>query len=359
MDKISVIVPVYNVEKYLNRCVESIIKQTYKNLEIILIDDGSPDNCGQLCEQFKTQDNRIKVYHKKNEGLGLTRNLGLKEATGNYITFVDSDDWIGPQHIENMYLALCNNSADLCIGGHTRVDQNGNQVVCKVKLTKEIYLSNEIENEILLPLIGPDAEYPNDIAIESSCCMNMYKINVIKENNIEFISERYAVAEDLYYNIDFLHYASKVVTITDSSYFYFENLGSISRKYDEKRFQRTLKFYEEIKIRIKKYNLENKINYRLDRSYITKIRVAIRHIVNSNLKTNDKIKQIENIINHEITIDILQKYPIEKYIPAMRILIKLMKSRNAVGIYYLMKTRETAKKTTVIKNALKCLGIGK
>ncbi|MEG0457025.1 MAG: glycosyltransferase family 2 protein, partial [Oscillospiraceae bacterium] len=151
MDKISVIVPVYNVEKYLNRCVESIIKQTYKNLEIILIDDGSPDNCGQLCEQFKTQDNRIKVYHKKNEGLGLTRNLGLKEATGNYITFVDSDDWIGPQHIENMYLALCNNSADLCIGGHTRVDQNGNQVVCKVKLTKEIYLSNEIENEILLP----------------------------------------------------------------------------------------------------------------------------------------------------------------------------------------------------------------
>ncbi|OUQ56652.1 hypothetical protein B5E58_10530, partial [Tyzzerella sp. An114] len=92
--KISVIVPIYNVEKYLNRCVDSIINQTYKNLEIILVDDGSPDNCGKICDEYAKKDNRIKVVHKENGGVSSARNVGLNIATGDYIGFVDGDDWI-------------------------------------------------------------------------------------------------------------------------------------------------------------------------------------------------------------------------------------------------------------------------
>lgn len=102
-DLISVIVPVYNVEKYLNRCIDSIINQTYKNLEIILVDDGSPDNCGKICDEYAKKDSRIKVIHKENGGLSDARNAGINISIGKYITFVDSDDYLELNFIETLY----------------------------------------------------------------------------------------------------------------------------------------------------------------------------------------------------------------------------------------------------------------
>lgn len=97
---VTVVIPIYNVEKYLNRCIESVAGQTYKNLEIILVDDESPDNCPRICEDWKNRDNRIKVIHKKNGGLGYARNIGIDCATGEYICFVDSDDYIAADMVE-------------------------------------------------------------------------------------------------------------------------------------------------------------------------------------------------------------------------------------------------------------------
>ena len=110
---ISVIVPIYNVEKYLNRCIESIVNQTYKNLEIILVDDGSPDNCPQICDQWKEKDNRIKVIHKENGGLSDARNAGLDIAQGEYIAFVDSDDYIHVRMYETLINVLLEKDCDI------------------------------------------------------------------------------------------------------------------------------------------------------------------------------------------------------------------------------------------------------
>ncbi len=106
MDLISVIVPVYKVEPYLDKCVQSIVEQTYRNLEIILVDDGSPDNCGAMCDAWARRDGRIKVIHKENGGLSDARNAGLAAASGEYIGFVDSDDWISPEFYEALYTAI-------------------------------------------------------------------------------------------------------------------------------------------------------------------------------------------------------------------------------------------------------------
>lgn len=106
MDLISVIVPVYKVEKYLDRCVQSIVDQTYRNLEIILVDDGSPDNCGAMCDAWAEKDSRIKVIHKANGGLSDARNVGMAAATGEYIAFVDSDDWVRPEYVSLLHRAL-------------------------------------------------------------------------------------------------------------------------------------------------------------------------------------------------------------------------------------------------------------
>ena len=113
MDLISVIVPVYQVENYLNQCIESIIEQSYTNLEIILIDDGSKDNCPQICDDWSIKDKRVKVIHKKNGGLSDARNAGLDIAKGKYIAFVDSDDWVDSHYIELLYNSLINSEADI------------------------------------------------------------------------------------------------------------------------------------------------------------------------------------------------------------------------------------------------------
>ena len=130
MDLISVVIPVYNVEKYLQRCVTSVTEQSYSNLEIILVDDGSVDNSGAICDDFAKKDKRIRVIHKENEGLGLTRNVGIKAATGNYICFIDSDDYIAREYIETIYSDLKKSSADVCYCGHTK-DISGNYEIRK------------------------------------------------------------------------------------------------------------------------------------------------------------------------------------------------------------------------------------
>ena len=109
MEKVSVIIPIYNDEKYLEQCLDSVIKQTYKNLEIILVDDGSTDRTPEICEQYREKDSRIRVLHKKNGGVGSSRNAGLAMATGDYVLFVDDDDFIYPEETETLYKLLKKN----------------------------------------------------------------------------------------------------------------------------------------------------------------------------------------------------------------------------------------------------------
>lgn len=126
---ISVIIPIYKVEIYLKQCIDSILAQTYKNLEIILVNDGSPDRCGIICDEYAQQDSRIVVIHKKNGGLSDARNAGLRICNGEYIVFVDSDDWMELDGIETLYRLAAENSADLVIGGVEKIDDQTKRVI--------------------------------------------------------------------------------------------------------------------------------------------------------------------------------------------------------------------------------------
>lgn len=119
-EKISVIIPVYNDEKYLKQCVESVLTQSYRNLEVILVDDGSTDATPAICEEFRRQDNRIRIIYKQNEGVGASRNTGLAMATGDYVLFIDHDDWLLEDHIQKLYDLLKKNQADIAIGNFNR-----------------------------------------------------------------------------------------------------------------------------------------------------------------------------------------------------------------------------------------------
>lgn len=359
MELISVVVPVYNVEPYLMRCIDSIRKQTHENIEIILVDDGSPDRCPQMCEEIRQGDPRVKVVHKENGGLGFARNSGLEVANGVYVTFIDSDDWISEDHIENLYRAAKEAGADAVIGSHTSVAANGEEQPHPIGMEKKLYAGTAIREEIVLPLIGADADYSQDVQLNSSSCMNLYRVEVIAEHNLCFRSEKVAVAEDLYFNIDYFCHAKRIVAVDEVGYYYFENQASISRKYDPKRFERTINFYKTVQQQVAQYQLKDAVSHRVERSFLMKVRVAIRHVVLSDLPLKQKIRQIQTMLDHAVTREVLENYPIHTFIPAMRLLAKWMRAGNAAGVYWLMKFRESAKKQGFLKAALKRIGIGK
>lgn len=359
MDLISVIVPVYNVEQYLIRCVDSIRRQTYKNLEIILVDDGSPDRCPEMCEQIKALDSRVKVVHKKNGGLGFARNSGLDTATGEYVVFIDSDDWISEDHIENLYRAANDTSADAVIGSHTTAAPDGTFYRHSVKIEPRVYEDHEIRDKIVLPLIGAELSYPQDVQLNSSSCMNLYNRNVIEKANIRFRSEREAVSEDMYYNVDFFCNAKRVAVIDEAGYFYFQNFSSITRKYDPQSFERTVRFYDVLKSQLAEYALERDAAFRVERTFLMKIRVLIRLITTADLPRKVKFAEIRRIIEHKLVKEVLVGYPIDTYIPAMRLMTKAMRKGNVMYVYGLTMVREFAKNITFLKMMLKRIGIGK
>lgn len=167
-DLISVIVPVYNVQNYLNECVESIVSQSYKKLEIILVDDGATDNSGVICDEWKEKDNRIIVVHKKNAGLGFARNSGLEVTTGDYVMFIDSDDYIASDMIERLYDVAVKTNSDTVYCGLTRVFTDGSKIPVPAAYNNQSFEGEEIIDKVLLEMVGSKPEESEDAILYMS-----------------------------------------------------------------------------------------------------------------------------------------------------------------------------------------------
>lgn len=165
MPQVSVIIPVYKAEKYLEKCVRSVLNQTFHDLEVILVDDGSPDSSGQICEEYAKKDSRIKVIHQKNAGVAVARNVGLDLAAGEYITFVDSDDYIRPQMYEEMLKCAQNNHCDLVMCDCMKVYSDGRKVMYSHNIRGGFYNEEQLHLEYYPHLlIMPSIEYPATIS---------------------------------------------------------------------------------------------------------------------------------------------------------------------------------------------------
>ena len=211
---ISVIVPVYNVEPYLDRCVQSIVDQTYENLEIILVDDGSPDNCPAMCDAWAARDSRIKVIHKQNGGLSDARNAGMEEATGEYIGFVDSDDYIAPEMFEKLMVRMINTNSDIVSCDAIRVWDDDTPNVTMVHNSGDFVLDR---TESMCALI------------QSTCLIQtvwnkLYKASLAKR----ILFEKGKIHEDEYWSWQAVSLASRVATINNAFYFYYQRTGSIT-----------------------------------------------------------------------------------------------------------------------------------
>ncbi|MDD3341522.1 MAG: glycosyltransferase family 2 protein [Bacilli bacterium] len=216
MDLISIVVPIYNVEKYLRKCLESIINQTYKNLEIILVDDGSPDKCGEICDDFEKIDKRIKVIHKKNGGLSDARNCGLEIAIGKYMCFIDSDDYIELDMVEKLYKAICKENADISICGMMIEYEDGR----KINKTKKNNYKKIMDKMSGLKMLN--SFYLFDMAT----CDKMFKTELFG-NDIRYpIGKK---SEDFYTTYKLFFKANKSIYIPEALYHYYQRENSISR----------------------------------------------------------------------------------------------------------------------------------
>lgn len=244
-NKISIIVPIYNVEKYLVPCLESIINQTYKNLEIILIDDGSTDSCPQICDEYALKDERIKVIHKKNGGSSEARNDGLQKITGDIIAFVDSDDLLSVDFYQKLLQTLTENNADIVECGFSKF---------------ETHL--ELEN-LTPPANKPTQIFKTEIALELLMKEDLKQViwNKIyrKEVLLDIMFPVGKFIDDEYWTYKVFGNSQKIVRITDILYFYRQQEGSIMRrKYSLKRLDGLQALEERINYMKENFpNLEN------------------------------------------------------------------------------------------------------
>ena len=246
MPKVSVIIPVYNVERYLNKCVQSIVDQTLDSLEIILVDDESPDACPQMCEEWARKDNRIKVIHKKNGGLGFARNSGLELATGEYVTFCDSDDWIEPEAYQTTYEKCKEKDLDICWFQPRRVTTYG--VFLPLSPKKECYFMDEAQmRRFRKEVIGRNPEDAQSRTRGMSSCMALFRRGVFQTSGVRFPSEREVASEDLMFLVRFLPHVEKVGILPHVFYNYLINPKSISTNYSEAKHTRLLNLLAELK----------------------------------------------------------------------------------------------------------------
>lgn len=321
--KISIIIPVYNVEKYLNRCIESVVNQSFKELEIILVDDGSPDNCPQMCDDWATKDSRIKVVHKKNEGLGLARNTGMQHATGEYIAFIDSDDYVDLNMYEILYSKAVSRNADIVYCGYKYGLKDGTYEDRNDFETETVFDDKEkIEKHSM------NYFYPiNSRQMMMSVWHSIYKREVIKT---EFYSEREVVSEDLHFQLSAILNSKKIVYIPDSLYYYCYNGESLSRTF---KFSKVYGFQKLMKLMLGLYPGKEHFVY-IFYFYCT-LNITRHFFSYKGLTSKEKRKEMRELYSSPIWSEIKRGTNVSMYPKHHKIFYFLM-TRKLFALHYIL-----------------------
>lgn len=328
MIKVSVIVPVYNTEPYLYACVQSLVRQTLKDIEIILVDDGSSDNSPSLCDEYAKSDSRIKVIHKKNGGPSHARNEGLDAASGEYTTFCDSDDYIALNAYE-----VCYNLAKQANADEVRFLMrrfSGEADIKKASVSEKHTIADTMIDRLnpLLANMAPLLSEGNPmVKSDASQCTGIYRTAIIKKKNLRFSSEKEFVSEDFFFNIDF-GIACKTIVFTENSFYnYRHNPQSISMAFNPKRHTQNLVIFPKLLAA----KLE-RINYPAADTFasghmFSALFAFIKHIFKSNLPLKEK-KAIYRNLPFNVLKNVYANYPVSVLPAAKRIRFQIVVSEN-------------------------------
>lgn len=295
MPKVSIVVPIYRVEQYLDRCVASVRAQTLTDIEIILVDDGSPDGCGEMCDGYALEDSRIKVIHKENGGLASARNAALKIASGEFVGFVDSDDYIAPDMYEKMYASAEKHGSDFVMCGFHEMDKNGEWLERKPNLPEGGYEREEVIRRMIVPLMGNDKRV-GEKECNGYACMCMFRRAVIAGNGVAFRSEREVFHEDEVFQLTFFLYVQKASFVEAPLYYYCYNQQSLSRVAHTQRIWKVGKNLISIfRDFSRQYGLEEECARRIDLYLLFYVLYAVRNECVESLYSGTAEEHIANL----------------------------------------------------------------
>ncbi len=314
MAKVSIIVPCWGVEKYLDQCINSLVKQTLKDIEIILVDDKSPDNTPFICDRWHEKDSRILVIHKpENEGLGLACNTGLERASGEYVAFCDSDDWVDEDMYECMFIEAERTHSDAVFTGFKYVDMDGNPYVKwdEPKYEYKVCKTIKERNSIILDMVASAPSKRSDLSLHPSAKVALYRRNVIEHNKIRFVSERKIPSEDMTFNMRVVNACNIVTILSNKFYNYRSNPASITHSVKKDAFIRLIAHYSYLKELSKTLNLGTEGIIRAQRLLIGYGRGVIAKVIKSDMCIKEKKELVSSICSNPIWEEIWSEYPIK------------------------------------------------
>ena len=304
--QVSIIVPVYNVENYIERCLNSLVNQTFKDIEIITINDGSTDKSLELINKYVKEDIRVSVIDLGDEGVSYCRNLGIEKANGKYIMFVDSDDWIDFSMVEVMYKKAEENKLDLVMCSYIREFKDHSKEKIFNLPEEIIYKEDKVKNELLRKLVGPVKEElsnPEMLDALGTVWGKLYRADIFKENKINFVDlKEIGSAEDTLFNIFTFNYLKKVMFLNKPMYHYWrDNPKSVTSQYNSKLKEQRKVFFKYISDFIKENNFEQVFEEALNNRICTSVLGLglIECSKNNKISGINKIKNIKKIINEE------------------------------------------------------------
>ena len=333
--KISVIVPIYNVENYLDECILSLLNQTLGDIEIILVDDESPDNCPHMCDVYAKVDNRIKVIHKKNGGLGFARNSGLDAASGEFVAFIDSDDFIDLNMFEHLYKVAKDYEADeVRCGIKFYVDGKFSERHDVDQLTT--FKGNTEVIDFMLDVVAPLPECKRDVKYMMSSCCCIHSRKVIEDYHLRFVSERECLSEDLIWDIDLFSKMNCIVYVPECHYAYRKNLSSLTHQYSREKYKRNYIFFEILEDKLSRIVPKEKYELHLLRSQMLYFRNAISGFVHS----DDNVREnVSYVLNDEFWKHLFNVYPIERLPIKQKIYYTVAKLKLASLMIFLAKLK--------------------
>lgn len=336
--KISVIIPIYNTGRYLPECVESVRKQTLQDIEIILVDDESPDNAPQLCDEYARQDERVKVVHKKNGGLGFARNSGLDVAIGEYVSFIDSDDFISSNMMQTLYEVAKQYDADDVRSG-TIFYNNGKKTFRHDVNQTKVYRGSEEVKSFVFDLLGPLPEESRDVKYMMSVCLALHKRSVIEENCVRFTSERKTLSEDLIFDLDLFPKMNCIVCIPDCFYHYRMTPNSLTHTFSMEKYHKNASFFAAVEDRLQKNYDTEEYSLHFQRLKFLYLRTSIGNISN----TTDSIIDIKNnicfVLNDDIWNDLIAKYPSRRMDFKRVCYFWLIKNKMAICLWFVSRKK--------------------
>lgn len=291
---VSVIVPVYNVEKYLEQCVDSIRNQELKELEIILVDDGSKDHSSMICDEYAKKDSRIKVIHKANGGLMSAWKVGFKEATGEYIGFVDSDDWIDPDMYRKLYDAVKVNRADIALCGWIREGQNKHEKE-KIYLDTGMYNRSALEETVFPKMLNFGKMLERYIS--PNRVTKLFKRELI-EKNFPYYDEGISIGEDLIASFSAILDADSIYVLADFfPYHYRLNEESLMEKLDFNFYKKSLRMNNQFRKIIEEKKIEE-FDLQLNNDLLSLAFWGIERAVRADAGKKDKLQYIQDIFKN-------------------------------------------------------------